>query len=40
MLEMHKKGASLSAIAKKYGVSEYHVREVIRLAQKEGNSNK
>lgn len=35
MVKMHESGASLNAIAKKYGVSEYHVREVIRLARGE-----
>ncbi len=36
MLKMYREGSSLSAIAKKYGVSEYHVREVIRLAKSGG----
>ncbi len=40
MVKMHKSGVSLSAIAQKYGVSEYHVREVIRLAQKEAKKHK
>ncbi|MGQ9678753.1 MAG: sigma factor-like helix-turn-helix DNA-binding protein, partial [bacterium] len=35
MIKMYESGASLNAIAKKYGVSEYHVREVIRQARGE-----
>ncbi|MGQ9707409.1 MAG: hypothetical protein ACUVUR_00845 [bacterium] len=37
MMKMQDKGVSLSTIAKKYGVSEYHVREAIRLTRAELN---
>ncbi len=37
MLKMHENGVPLSTIAKKYGVSEYHVREAIRLTRIELN---
>lgn len=30
MAKLHDKGESLAAIAKRYGISEYHVREVLR----------
>lgn len=40
MVKMHEAGASLSSIAKRYGVSEYHVREVLRLTQGEGKKTK
>lgn len=37
MLKMHENGVPLINIAKKYGVSEYHVREAIRLTRIELN---
>lgn len=37
MLKKQEEGVPLSDIAKKYGVSEYHVREAIRLTREELN---
>ncbi len=38
MLKLHEEGVPLSTIAEKYGVSEYHVREAIRLTRIELNT--
>jgi transposase-like protein len=35
MARLHDKGESLAAIARRYGVSEYHVREAIRQIRSE-----
>jgi len=40
MIKMYEAGTSLNTIAKKYGVSEYHVREVIRMARSESQGKR